>query len=150
MKERIYGEDTGCLTQEALDQIKNWLENDPKRAELYLYFLYDQLDLYCFRYNHMKPSGYEIPHNKETQKDYENMNYARFYVMGLTKNFGVTFEPREDGWKVYHSESFAKWYRFWNDYIKNLPEDTWKKFNKVIDQNGDITPYLPPKAWNEE
>lgn len=149
-KVRIYGEDTGCLKEETLNLIKDWLENDPKRAELLIYLMYDQFDQLCFRYNHMKPSGYEIPHNEKTQKEYENFNYSRFYLMGLTKNFGVTFESREDCWKVYHSESFNKWYRFWKNYIESLTEDVWKKFDYAIFHEEDINPYLPLKGWNEE
>lgn len=146
MEERIYGEDTGCLTQKAVDQIQNWLENDPKRAELLIYLLYDELDLLCFEYSRLKSSGIEII----THKVYENVNYARFYLMGLTKNFGVTFEPQEHGWKVYLSESFTKWYTFWKDYTRDLSKASWEKLDNAFFTNGDITPYLPSKAWNEE
>jgi len=148
---RIYGEDTGSLTKEALENLKSMLQNDPKKAELYVYFLFNSCDEFCWRFNHMRPGGfYEIPHTPETQVDYDNINYTRFYAIGLTKNFGVTFEPKEGGLPVYMSDSFNKWYHFWHNYIEGLPREKWDKLNKTFSDGGDITPYLPEKAWNEE
>jgi hypothetical protein len=148
-KQRIYGEDKGNLTPETLEKIDQLLKEDPKRAELFIYFLFDECDLFCWRYNHLKPSGYEIPHTAETQKDYENVNYARFYLIGLTKNFGVTFEPRDE-MKVNMSESFNKWYNFWKNFIQGMSEEKWQNFSKAFSNDEDISEYLPRNTWNDE
>ena len=150
-QKRVYGEDSGNLTKEAIAEFKDMLQKNPKWAELWAYFLFDQLDWFCWHYNRVLPGGkYAMEHNEETAKDYHESNYARFWVIGQTKHFGVTFQPKEGGLPVYMSESFTKWYHFWKNYIEGLPEEIWNKLNNTFSDKGDLTPYWPSKAWNEE
>ena len=149
-KKRVYGEDTGNLTKEAIAEFNDMLKKDPKWAELWIYFLYDQCDWFCWHYNRILPGGREaMPHTPETQKDYEETKYAKFWAIAQTKNFGITFETKEEEQLFPHSENFHKWYRFWHSYIEGLPKETWNKLNQTFSNKGDLTPYWPTKAWNE-
>ena len=148
--ERIYGVDQGNLSQEVIDDFNSSLQSNPKRAELIAYVAFDHLDWFCWAYNHMRPGGeYNIPHTDETNKEYIESNYARHYVIGLTKNFGVTFEKSNEKMKAYMSESFTKWYHFWKDYIEGLSEDVWKKLDRALCKGLDLSEYMPKNSWND-
>jgi len=150
-KKRIYGEDTGSLTEESIKSFKKLLEDNPKKAELWAYSVFNELDAMCFQFNRVLPGGHElIPHTPENWKMFWEINYARYWVVGQTKHFGITFEPKEGCEPVYMSESFQKWYNFWHNYIEGLDKKIWNKLSKAFSNDGDITPYLPDKAWNEE
>lgn len=150
-KERVYGEDTGCIGQEDVNHLKELLEKDPKRAELWVYFVFNDLDTMCYNFNRVLPGGRElIPHNEKTWREYHEINYARHWAIAQTSHFGVTFEPKVKGRAVYMSDSFIRWYNFWHEYIEGLPRAKWDELNKAFSYDGDITPYLPEKAWNEE
>ena len=145
-KERIYGEDPGCLDQETIDWLDYLIKNDPRRAEVAIYWLYEQINM--FRRDCEKHYG--DSQNLNEEESYLNANYARFYLMSLTRKFGVTFEL-EEGVKMCVSNSFQKWRNFWQRHIERLNSaGTFKQFYNALSYDGDITPYLPEKVWNEE
>lgn len=127
------------------------LEKDPKWAQLWIYFLYNECDKHCHEYNHVLPGGrWAVPHTPKTQKEYEELRYTKFWAIAQTKHFGVTFEPKEEGQTFPGSKDFDKWYDFWHNYIEGLPNKTWDKLNETFGKKGDLAPYWPTKAWNEE
>ena len=91
-----------------------------------------------------------MPHTPETQKDYEETLYAKYWAIAQTKHFGVTFEPKDKDQPFPRSENFSKWYRFWHNYIEGLPKETWKKLDSAFANKEDLTPYWPAKTWIEE
>ena len=145
-KKRIYGEDTGSLTEESIKSFKKLLEDNPKKAELWAYFVFNELDAMCFQFNRVLPGGKDlIPHTPENWENFWEINYARYWVVGQTKHFGITFEQKEGCEPVYMSESFQKWYDFWHNYFESLPKYKWNKFEKAYNNDEDLTPYLPKK-----
>ncbi len=143
-KERILGQDKGCLPEDIFDYLNTLLEKDPKRAEVVVYLLYDSCNQFRHDYNCNK-----VTHTKEMKDHLENVEYARFYLIGWTKHFGVIFDPQDGKGEIYLSDSFERWFRFWNDHFNRIGAK-WKEFNYAVSHDEDITPYLPEKAWNED
>ena len=139
-KEKMYGD----YTQKAIDKLKEWLKSDPKRAEIATYFIFCNIDFYWWIFTRES-----FQHDEESDKEYEGIDEAWFYIVEFTKNFGVTFKPAYHEPKIYASESFNKWVEFWHKST-DMPNHMIEKLKEAIWNNGDLTPYLPPKSWNEE
>jgi len=52
-KERILGDDPGIIDQVDIAEFKETLKKNPKWAQLWIYFLYNECDEACHRYNHV-------------------------------------------------------------------------------------------------
>lgn len=140
---KILGEDPGYLDQETQDYVKDLLEKSPKNAELVVYSLFNV----C---KEGIPMPFSILHPEEIREDYHEAMYACYWLIGQTRHFGVTFEPKVGGPDVYVSDSFMRWYEFWCNCQNSLSKDEWDELLESFSHGGDITPYLPAKAWNEE
>lgn len=88
---------------------------------------------------------------KDIYEDLENAQYALEYAVYFTKKFGVTFnrEPKA-GEHIQRSESYNKWYRFWNDHFNNMSDEDYKEFERLQRKGEDVSKYLPKARWNEE
>lgn len=129
-------------TTPSIPELFELLKYDLKRAQVFTFTLYDYCDFECLQYIQTCP----IERTPESQIDYQIMNYGRFRLMELTKNFGVTFEP---GKGIYMSESFIKWYRFWKDHSLSMSQEERDEFKEILFGGGDIKKYLPNKDWYE-
>ena len=65
-------------------------------------------------------------------------------VTNLTK-WGV--DPNSVGDK---NGSYWKWFNFWANWHKSLPEGDWNIVNDKIGKDEDISEYLPKGKWNDE
>ena len=139
-KERVYGEYPGSLSKSEVDQLNDWLENDPKRAEVAIHIMMYKLG--CNDYGDIL---FNTRHDEMLRRQDEENHYAIYYLIRQTEHFGVTIERIRSC-----NRSFEKWDVFWHNYIETLDTATWEKFEFAIFNGGDITPYLPAKAWNEE
>lgn len=148
-KERVRGEYTGCLTEKFLSELERMLKRDPKRAEILVYLTIYKLEWAYSMHFSESPDG--TRHDEMLDRLSEEWDYARAYLILQTKQFGVEFDYMRDNTVVsYYSPSYCKWDKFWREYIDSLDTNTWKAFEYAIFNGGDITPYLPKKAWNEE
>ena len=150
VKNGIYGEDTGCLNQELLDRIQTLLVEKKRHAEVFIWNLVEEFGGFMWNYNHVRAGGrYNYPHTDETDKEYENWRLAQAFLVGQTKNFGVVFDP-EDPKKIFRSESYDKWYKFWHNYFKvEMSYDTWHRFSYALSHDKDLSEFIPNKSWND-
>ena len=148
-KKRVRGEDTGCLTWKFLFKLRRMLKSDPRRAEILVYLTIYKLGWAYSRHFAESPEDTRLGDMIDRLSD--EWKYAQEYLILQTKHFGVKFDYMKDNTVVScYSPSYCKWDKFWEDYINSLDTNTWKAFEHAIFNGGDITPYLPKKAWNDK
>lgn len=149
-EKRVRGEDTGCLTWEFLFKLKRMLKKDPKRAEVSVYIMLYELES-ASRKQFSGETDY-TRHGETLNRLSQEWDYARFYLILQTKHFGVTFDYMEDSKTIetFYSDSYKRWEKFWSNHIETFDTTTWAEFEYAILNGGNITPYLPKKAWNED
>lgn len=130
--ERIYGIDPGYLAKQGL------LEKVNNYPEYRLFLLLRGLHSVSF---YMAHEGEHIS---------EDTELGIAYLEQLTTKFGVQMEEPGLGKECLRTESFYKWYDFWDNHFESLSSEEWNSFEKDINLGKDVTRYLPENKWNDQ
>jgi hypothetical protein len=114
--------------------------------EMSIYFIIDGLGGVIWRLNH------DMADNRIEKESWDNLDkeillmveVQQYAVSKLTK-FGVT-NPYLDE-KKHPSPEYWAWFRWWDGYIKGLPEDEWRILDAKMSAKEDISFYRPKGSW---
>lgn len=120
---------------------------DPKTcSEVMLYFLIDFFGGFIWRMTHDYSHG-RIPEKDwvKIQVDVTRFRKEQTEAVALTSRFGVP-EPVLDD-KGCARPEYWQWYRHWDTWKKEMPEEQWAKVNAA----GENVPaeLLPPTRWDD-
>lgn len=139
-QEKIYGIYSGSLKLDLLEQCKEY--------EVWSYI--QDCGGYIWRMNHdladNRPWAKNVDINKLIEAQYE-LEYLVYY----TRKFGVTFDSEPKAGKhIECSESYNKWFQFWNNHFNNMSSKEFDAMNLAIENKEDLTKFLPKTKWNGE
>jgi len=137
--EKQVGEYPGSLKAEAIEI----LENGP---EVSVYLFIDQLGGFLWRTHHDAAHG-RIKITEKLQKDITNTQYAVEYAVLKSRRFGVEIETPEKGKHIVRTESYNKWFRWWDDYVSGLLEEQFRDLDHLLATNQDVSMYRPKGDW---
>lgn len=87
-------------------------------------------------------------------KDFEgntNLRYNYEFLIYSTRKFGVEFdeEPSETR-HVKKSESYYRWFKFWDNHFKNMDRYYYFLFLDDRARKKDVSKYMPDGSWKDE
>jgi hypothetical protein len=81
-------------------------------------------------------------------QDLIDAQYAIEYAVLKTKRFGVEIPEPKETEHVARTESYNKWFRWWNNYFKRtLTNEQWLDFECLYNTGKDISHYRPEGSW---
>lgn len=129
---RKYGTYPGAISDEELQKLKNCSEID-------LYFNIKATE------NFIKTSKHAVgicPFLDEFQYSLE------YYVM-QSKRFGVELKEPDYNEHVFPTESYEKWYSWWDNYINALSDNEYSELRIALRDGKDISKYHPNGSWKD-
>ena len=140
MEEKIYGLYLAGLDKEQIDSLD----------EYNIYFLINHLGGRIWRANHSLKRKKDL-FSAEELEALEKSQYQLEYLVNNTRRFGVEFnrEPQK-GKHVERSDSYNKWFKFWNDHFSKMSDVEFYDFDMKLTKGEDVSNYLPKRKWNED
>ena len=140
MEEKIYGLYPADLNPEQIDGLEEYL----------IYFAINDLGGYIWSIRHRHSRGDDVL-TADKLESLKNSQYQLEYLVNKTRKFGVEFsrEPQKDQ-HVERSESYNKWFKFWNDHFSKMSNDDFSEFDAKLTKGEDVSNYLPKRKWNED
>ena len=108
-----YGYYEGILTQEGINAVKNG-------AEIELYLTINSLGDFIWRMNHDAAHG-RFEMTESIKEDLEKAQYAIEFAVLNSCRFGIEIPEPKENEHVQRTESYNKWFRWWNNYFQYLP-----------------------------
>lgn len=115
-------------------------------SELDQYFIINEIGGFRWRMEH------ELCHGRisdgdwpSISKDIARLTIAQQYAVSLLTRFGVSKPFRDD--KIKPSAEYWSWFRWWDSYIKGLPQDEWKEIERRCGAKEDLSIYRPQGEW---
>ena len=139
MEEKIYGLYPAGLNPEQIDGLEEYL----------IYFAINDLGGYIWSINHRHSRRVDILTADELES-LKKSQYQLEYLVNKTRKFGVEFsrEPQK-GQHVERSESYNKWFKFWNNHFEKMSNIDFYQFDMKLSKGEDVSEYLPKTKWNE-
>jgi hypothetical protein len=105
-------------------------------------------------YNECSNNGYEDLYLSLIESESaEDKLYAKEYLMYQTKRFGVEFPDNKENKPIEESESYKKWFGFYDNYYGRFSEETrdWMIYKIAIRRaaKADYSKYLPAGNWQD-
>lgn len=47
------------------------------------------------------------------------------------------------------SDDYRKWYSWWKNYIKGLPDDDWRRCDNAVCEGEDVSKWRPEGSWKD-
>jgi|AntAceMinimDraft_10_1070366.scaffolds.fasta_scaffold08558_12 hypothetical protein len=119
-----------------------------KLNEINTFFLIDECGAFIFRMTHdMNKGRIPIQDFAGINYDVQNVHKTQKFVVSNLHRFGIDPKSTIDN----ENGDYWKWYRFWNNWKRELSDEDWKKINVIIKENSnaDLTEFLPTKKWND-
>lgn len=136
MEKRIFGEDTGFLSEEGIEKVKNGNELD-------VYMSINSIGHFIWRMNHDTADG-RIELKPELLHDLMEAQYAIEFAVFNTNRFGVNVKKGTESEHVETSKDYFTWLEAWNNYVQyELKEDDYIKLMALVENNGDYSMYRP-------
>lgn len=140
--EKVFGTYTGCLTAEGIGLITSG-------TELQLYLTIFSLGGYIWRTNHDAYHGW-IELTKEDYTSLIECQYAIEFAVLQTRRFGVEIPEPKNNEHVKRTDSYNKWFRWWDDYIQQgLTDEEHKVLDSLINNNKDYSEFRPKGDWKD-
>jgi len=113
--------------------------------ELGLYFMINEIGGFVWRMNHDMADG-RIPEKDWPMIDEEiaRLRPLQTFAVSQLTRIGVETPLKEDGKSP--TDEYWAWFRWWDGYIKGLPEDQWKELESAY-PNGDYSKFRPEGEW---
>jgi hypothetical protein len=130
-----------CITPEGVRYLK-------EGPEIIVYLLIDQFGGDLWRLRHDSSHGRIEP----TPRFFEGLDALQKtieYCVQHTSRFGVVFK---EGEALNQSESYWKWFKWWDGYYKPLSQndDAFFELSSLLDIQGDVSGFRPKGSWNDE
>jgi len=112
--------------------------------EVKSYFFIDAIGAFRWRMSHDASHG-RIDMTSRLENEIKDMYEEQTYCVQQLIKFGVDPESvknRPDG-------DYWKWYNHWHNWHHNMSDEQWNEINKRMNNNEDITEFLPKNNWNE-
>jgi hypothetical protein len=118
-----------------------------KMDEISTYFLIDECGAFMFRMSHDMGHG-RIPSESHSaiQKDIDNVRIIQKFAVDNLMRFGVDPETANDR----DNGDYWKWYKFWDNWKKEMSDDQWNKVNSLLAKGESIEEYLPFGSWKNK
>lgn len=142
-QEKKYGYYKGMLSDEGAEIVTTG-------SEYSLYSTIDSLGYFIWRYNHDLADG-RIASSNEINTMLEEAQYAIEFAVLNTRRFGVEIPEPEDEKHVENTDSYKKWYEWWDNYIKNvLSNEEYNLLQEKVKNGEEYYMYRPEGSWKEE
>ena len=139
-KVRIYGQDTGSLSPEAVELCNNG-------DEAQLYHLINWLGGIKWRTNHDAADG-RLKMTPELQNELYEIQYSQEYAVLKTTRFGTTIPaPDKEGEHVPRAEPYDRWFRWWKDYFESMSDEEFREYDKATSAKEDVSRFRPAGDW---
>jgi hypothetical protein len=113
-------------------------------TECELYFTIDAIGGFLWRTGHDISHGrYEM--TEELREDIESLNEQQQYCLQQLTKFGINPESAKDR----PNGDYWKWYGHWDDWKKEMDNNTWRIFEVKMSKGQDYSEMLPKHSWNE-
>lgn len=140
MDNKQYGVYTGFLKEESIKIAQEGEERD-------LFSLIDGIGYFIWRMNHDAAHG-RFEMTEGIEEDLKEAQYAIEYAVLNTRRFGVEIPDVEENGHVERTDSYDKWFRWWNDYFKyKLTDDEWNEYQRASENKEDLSKYRPEGDW---
>jgi hypothetical protein len=140
MEPKEYGTHPGNLNEDGIKMVKEGTEQQ-------VYFLIETTGGFIWHMNHDASHG-RVTMTPEVEEDLLESQYAiEFTILNGASRFGVTIPLPAPGEHVKATERYWRWFRWWDAYIKGLPEAEWCVMENLMNINGDYSMYRPKGDW---
>lgn len=137
---KIYGTYTGFLSNDGIDKVTNG-------TELELYFTINSIGGMIWRMNHDASHG-RINMTEEMRKDLLEAQYSIEFAVLQTRKFGIEIPEPKENEHVERTDSYNKWFSWWNDYIRyELSDCNYKRLELLMNTNQDYSEFKPKGTW---
>ena len=118
--------------------------------EIEVYFIINEIGGFIWRMNHDMADG-RIPEKDwpAIDRDIKKMSETQQYAVSITPKFGVVPPYRDPQENKRPSAQYWAWFRWWDGYVRGLPEEEWKILSQKIDKDEDFSSYRPAGAWQD-
>lgn len=114
--------------------------------ELKLYFMIQEIGKFIMEMEH------DISHDRVPKQDrylideeLSKLRPLQLHAVSQLKKVGLDRPLKEDG--VSPTTEYWKWYKWWDDYIRGLPEEQWKDLDERIRTNKNYSEFRPEGDW---
>ena len=78
------------------------------------------------------------------------LDYNLDFLIYSTRKYGVEFDCEPSSTRrIEKSESFNKWFTFWENHRKTLDTCKYAEFLHKLVNNEDVSEYMPDTKWND-
>jgi len=112
--------------------------------EVELYFAIDTFGGFVWRMNHDLADG-RIESSAGVEQDIINMQGRMEIAIDQSVRFGV-IEPRKDGRA---SESYWRWFRWWDAWSKAMSNAQFREVDRAITNHEDLSRFRPDGDWKD-
>lgn len=138
--EKEYGTYTGILTDDGINIVTSG-------TELQLYFTINSFGEMIWRMNHDAADG-RIKLTTGMIKDLIEAEYSIDFAVLQAKRFGAEISKPKGNERVERTDSYNKWFSWWNDYIQyKLTDDEYKELETLMNSNQDYSEFRPEGTW---
>lgn len=109
------------------------------------YFMIDAIGGVIWRTNH------DVGHGRYEMTDYmleelKDLSEQQHYCLQQLTKFGVDPDSAKDR----PNGDYWKWYHHWDNWKKEMDNDTWHIFDRKMSREEDYSDMLPKNKWNEQ
>ena len=116
-----------------------------KMGEVDTYFLIDECGAFMWRMNHnMAHNRIPSKDHASIQEDIESVRELQKFAVDNLMRFGVDPLTAKDA-----DGDYWKWYRFWDNWKKNMSDENWGIVNGLMQKNESYEDYLPKNTWRD-
>lgn len=138
---KVSGTYAGFLSEAGINVVTNG-------TELELYAIINHMSGMIWKL--IKPSSYgKIQHTERMRKNLIEAQYSIEFAILHTKRFGVEIPDPKENEHVERTDSYNKWFIWWNDYIQyHLSNEDYKRLKTLMDTKQDYSEFRPEGTWN--
>lgn len=116
-------------------------------SEIALYAYIDALGGIIWRVNHDISHG-RLAITDKIQSELLELQYCIEFAVYNSRRFGVEIPEPKENEHVQRTESYNKWFRWWDNYIKNtLTSVEFSKLGELLKNEKDVSHYRPNEDW---
>jgi hypothetical protein len=116
--------------------------------ELNTYFIINEIDGFIWKMRHDMANN-RIPKesHEAINKDIEKLTKVQQYAVSTLTRFGVSNPYRNE--QRHPSAEYRAWFRWWDHYIRQMPENDWKALEQKCASKEDVSSYRPTGNWKD-